>query len=225
MKYVVKIHTGHLRVREAPSLAAPVVHQLVRGEVVEVTSGPADGGWCELATGGWVDSEFLEPFKGLVAPRIRRPPNTGLPPFQRLWDNYPSEHDALAVKKAIGGKVNAPWITNTCTIRLSRAFNYAGQPIPAHFPGLHTVAGADGKAYAFRVSEMSKYLASRYGHATYIATGAEGRTRLAGHRGVIMFDVRGWNDATGHFDIWNGSTARYSAYFEKAARVLLWSCM
>ena len=86
-----------------------------------------------------------------------------MPSFQKMWDNYPDERDSTKVKKLIGGRVDASWITNTCTIRLSRAFNYAGDPIEKGLAGLNAVSGADGKWYAFRVREMEKYLRAKYG--------------------------------------------------------------
>ena len=51
------------------------------------------------------------------------------------------------------GAVDAAWITNTCTIRMSRSFNYSGAKIPGNYPGLTTVKGKDGLRYAFRVAE------------------------------------------------------------------------
>lgn len=148
-----------------------------------------------------------------------------LPVFTKLWDNYPNSHDTAAVKKEIGGNVDAAWITNTCTIRLSRALNYAGSKVPAAFPGLNVVRGADKLFYAFRVKEMNKYMTAHFGASTHTSLGgADGRTAVAGKRGIIMFDVQGWNDATGHFDLWNGVGPRYSEYFDKAREVKLWVC-
>lgn len=38
-----------------------------------------------------------------------------------------------------------------------------------------------------------------------------------------MFDVRGWSDATGHFDLWDGTKCVGSEYFEEAHAIYLWS--
>ena len=62
-----------------------------------------------------------------------------LPPFGLLWANHPTDHDPEAVKRMIGGRVNLPWITNTCAIRMSHALNHAGSPIPKRHPSLSTV--------------------------------------------------------------------------------------
>lgn len=44
-----------------------------------------------------------------------------------------------------------------------------------------------------------------------------------GKKGVIAFVVKGWDDATGHFDIWDGSSCKYKCdYFKQAERVDLW---
>ena len=42
-----------------------------------------------------------------------------------------------------------PWITNTCTIRLSHALNYSGHPVNRGVAGLNTVSGADGSVAVF----------------------------------------------------------------------------
>ncbi len=52
-----------------------------------------------------------------------------LPDFKKLWDAYPTGA-APDVKTQIGGRVDADWVANTCAIRLSRALNYAGAPVP-----------------------------------------------------------------------------------------------
>ncbi|RLJ76647.1 T6SS effector amidase Tae4 family protein [Pedobacter alluvionis] len=46
-----------------------------------------------------------------------------LPAFNDLRTNYPTTSSDL-VKATIGGAVNAAYITNTCVVRMSRAFNY-----------------------------------------------------------------------------------------------------
>lgn len=150
-----------------------------------------------------------------------------LPPFQKMWKHYPNEKDAEKVKEMIGGKVDYPWIKNTCTIRLSRAFNYAGQPIKRGYEGISAVSGEDDKWYAFRVREMEKYLRKMYGEPDVEVTNEEPNKLLdavADKKGIIQFKVRGWSDATGHLDIWDGSRARLSSYFKQSFAVSLWRC-
>jgi hypothetical protein len=222
MKYVVSTKQTSLNVRAAPRLSASIMRVVERGEVVDVLPVPARNGWRELSTGGFVSSEFLSPVERRETAPLERLSTNRFPAFQSMWDNYPADHEPAAVKKAIGGKVDAGWIENTCTIRLSHAFNYSGQPIPPNHPGLNTVSGGDGKFYAFRVREMRRYIEAKYGEPKLHASGPEAFLAVTNKRGVIMFDVRGWRDATGHFDVWNGKAARHDAYFEKASAVLMW---
>jgi hypothetical protein len=144
----------------------------------------------------------------------------GLPAFSMLWANFPTG-SSEEVKRKIGGAINMAWVTNTCVIRVSHALNLSSAPIPNGWPGLSTAAGGNGKRYAYRVSEFKPYLEKKYRKADI-----EGTTRGAfeGKSGIIMFDVQGWSDATGHFDLWNGSAARYSEYFDKASKIYLWRC-
>lgn len=149
--------------------------------------------------------------------------------FDGMWNAYPYPGgSADEVKRMIGGSVDVGWITNTCVVRVSRAFNLAGHPIPksAHDEIL-TVSGRDGAQYALRVKEFRKYLTRRYGPPTVShrypdGEGGDVPDDFRDKRGVICFEVTGWSDATGHFDLWDGGAARHAAYFNRAAEVLLW---
>lgn len=143
-----------------------------------------------------------------------------LPSFSLLWTHYPTG-SAASVKAKIGGNVNMGWVTNTCVIRVSYSFNKAGDPIPNGYPGLTTARGGDGLRYAFRVSEFKPYLELKYKRPEVSGTS---RGDVQGRRGVIMFDVQGWSDATGHFDLWDGSMCAGSEYFDKATAIYLWEC-
>ena len=151
---------------------------------------------------------------------------TTLKNFQRMWDEYPLG-TSDEVKKRIGGTVNADWVTNTCVVRVSRSFNYAGYPIPIKYPGFATLKGADGKRYGIRVREFKTYLRAIYGAPavshTYTGEGGPPPDAIAGKQGLICFDVTGWNDATGHFDLWDGERCVNHGYFERAAKVHLWT--
>jgi len=144
----------------------------------------------------------------------------GLPSLTSMWAVYPTGTSA-SVKSKIGGGAGMGWVTNTCVIRISYCFNKCGEPIPNGQPGLSTTYGADGKRYAFRVTEFKTYLENRYKPAD---VSGGGRDAVSGQQGIIMFDVEGWSDATGHFDLWNGSECRGAEYFDKASAVYLWTC-
>lgn len=146
-----------------------------------------------------------------------------LPDFRLLWLAYP-RGTSTDVKARIGGNVDKDWITNTCAIRTSHAFNYAGAKIPTG-AGMSTVSGGDGLRYAFRVAELNRYLTKKYGAATRIVAreaGSISAADFADIQGIICFEVDSWSDATGHFDVWNGERCAGHDYFTLAHRVSVW---
>ncbi len=150
-----------------------------------------------------------------------------LPPYRALAQHFPAEINgekmsAEEVKKMIGGNVDADYITNTCTIRISRALNGAGAPIPSNFTGMVTVRGADNLRYALRVREFRLYMQATYGQAPYSVSGGRVADSFRGVAGIIMFDVRGWSDASGHVDLWDGEQCAYRGYWVEAFEVSLW---
>lgn len=156
------------------------------------------------------------------------------------WE-YPDyvNYDSAAVKRLIGGGVDASWVTNTCAVRMSRGLNESGLPVPAHFAGLHTVKGGDGKRYAFRVRELRLWLptATGLGTPTVDVRKKQGdpfdKATLKDVKGIIAFDIR-FSDATGHFDRWDGQQFSHESghstdfgdatrYWELATRITVWA--
>ena len=41
-------------------------------------------------------------------------------------------------------------------------------------------------------------------------------------RGLLVFDVRIWSDASGHVTLWNGTACSDHCYFPQASVVYLW---
>lgn len=142
-----------------------------------------------------------------------------LPSYGALKAHFPAL-DLQPLKQLIGGNINMGWVNNGCVIRVSRALNYAGHPIPKSYPGLSTAPGKDGKRYAFRVAEMQRYMTETYGKPDVHSSG--GKQAFAGHQGIICFAVSGWSDATGHFDLWNGAKCEYHDYWDRAHDVMVW---
>jgi hypothetical protein len=155
-------------------------------------------------------------------------PRRQLPSFAAMWDAYPKRLFDLTVQYEIGGEVKAPWLTNLCVVRVSRALDGAGFLIPegpsANVPGLHTLRGADGNNYAYRVAELRDYLVQHVGPPDVVKTGAQGvdPAPFAGKQGIILFTVPSFTDATGHADLWNGSAAAHAQLFPRASKVELW---
>ena len=134
------------------------------------------------------------------------------------------------VKKLIGGRADADWIQNTCALRLSRALNYAGLPLPAQFQGMEVITGADKRHYAFRMQELKKWIAFRLGSPTVEVVKPVNslidRTAFTAKQGIVAFDIR-FPDAAGHIDLWDGKTYTHEAedprdYFALATKVVLW---
>lgn len=145
--------------------------------------------------------------------------------FQQMWAEYP-QGTSDEVKKRIGGAVDAAWVTNTCVVRVCRSLNYTGFTVPVRALGFSTLKGRDGKRYGIRVAEFKVYLRGQYGAPqvthTYAEEGGDVPDAMKGRQGIICFDVSGWSDATGHFDLWNGERAIHHEYFERARKVHLW---
>jgi Type VI secretion system (T6SS), amidase effector protein 4/Putative peptidoglycan binding domain len=149
--------------------------------------------------------------------------------FDRMWDAYPNPGEgAEEAKRTIGGGANVSWISNTCVLRISRSFNYGGYPIPDRAGDeIATVRGDDRLHYAFRVREFVRWIRRKLGpadfeHAYPPPGGGEVPAGLRGRQGLIVFEVEGWTDATGHIDLWDGAACRNHGYFERASKLMLW---
>ncbi len=156
-----------------------------------------------------------------------------LPKWNKLKTHYPAL-EASAVFKSIGGKVELNHdigvFSNACATRVSKALNGAGG---AHAIPFFKDIGPDGKLeaqvssgknnnwYIFRVRMLTKHLTSRYGKPEAFSP-AGYKTHLKGRKGIIIFQVTGWSDATGHADLWNGTKCLWKGYGGLANKVLFW---
>jgi hypothetical protein len=159
---------------------------------------------------------------------VHMPRRKQLPKWDDLSANYAGDEETSEdFRTRIGGQVDNDQLTNTCTLRMSEAFNQAGQAIPKHHPGLLTLTGADHHSYALRVAEFKRFMLSAYGPPDVIRTSGAGsqggvsRADFAGLRGVMCFEVH-FSDATGHFTLWDGFQALHGDYFDRAFRVSIW---
>lgn len=121
---------------------------------------------------------------------------------------------------------------NTCAVRMSYALNRSGLKLgPAPSKG-GNVFGGDGYLYWIRVSDLKRYLIKQFkgadeelnlpaipatliGDSDAMSVQFKERVtrakawldvKLAGRKGIVVFEVSGWGDASGHFTLWNGST-------------------
>ena len=150
-----------------------------------------------------------------------------LPNYNDLEYNYPILGTVDEIKEKIGGNVNQEHYKNSCIMRVSKALNYAGALIPHDSPRFRTQRGADGKYYGLRVNEFWNYMLRTYGKPTVHSPIGQkiNRDEFAGIRGIIGFHVK-FNDATGHFTLWNGFKLKHGGdlhdYFGIAFEAALW---
>ncbi|WP_440967266.1 T6SS effector amidase Tae4 family protein [Massilia sp. GER05] len=136
----------------------------------------------------------------------------------------------------IGGRFKKlyeqPAYTNTCAVRMSYALNRSGLKLAKHPDEGASVEGGDGYTYWIRVANLKAYLIDRFKgadeelHLPAIPSSllddnaamskqfkervrqAEAwlTSKLSGRNGIVVFDVSGWRDASGHFTLWDGTT-------------------
>lgn len=142
------------------------------------------------------------------------------PRFSDLWNSYPVGMAAGDVYKLVGGnayalyKENPADYANACALRLSRALNYGGLTITSTATG-YKVNGDDEKLYLLRVKDMISFVKANFG-APDMEIDTEGLDQSWAFRekkGVLIFNVSGWDRATGHVTLWNGSDCGDSCYF------------
>jgi|GEM_PF-851628 len=145
---------------------------------------------------------------------------------------YP-EGTADEVKAQIG-RASEAWIENTCAIRVSYAMNFSGIDAfkidrafavatkKINFITDRTRPG-EGVVYIYRVDELASYLLQKYGRPQIWAKKGDNlRQKVYGKKGIILFVVKSWDNATGHFDLWDGEKPAHEEYFNKASDVFLW---
>jgi len=202
------------------------------------------GGRCMSSTGNTCGTGFK---KGLcpgdfdiqccLPPATRPRTSTSKPAFKTLKSCYP-QGTADEVKARIGGAVNADWIENTCAIRMSHTLNCAGIPVPARVSGGQNqwIRGRNGDNYIFRVKQLDPEVKKFFGPGIVLTAPSGQRgvdySPISGKSGIIYFNTQGaWNDASGHFDLWDGSqmvekehanSATRDRYFSLSVSVTFW---
>jgi hypothetical protein len=165
-----------------------------------------------------------------------------LPSYAMLETYYPTDPDSEKVIRQLGGELTQSWVgSNSCVMRMCKAFNSVGKQheIPESHKGFLTVLGGDQKNYAIRVMDFIHYLHKRYRAPDIVKTGSHMvAASFAGKKGIIAWHIDGWNDARGHFTLWDGSNGLFEGahhYFDEfrpstpkgkphMTRVEFWTC-
>ncbi len=137
----------------------------------------------------------------------------GLFVYKTLASNYPLKSVyptdvslTNSIWHLVGGKVlqnaKSGVFNNSCAIRLSHALNKSGETIP--FIKGQTSSGKNPPKwwYIFRVTQMKSYLMQKYGSPTVYKS--REKFEKCAPKGILVLDVPGWSDASGHATLWDG---------------------
>lgn len=105
-----------------------------------------------------------------------------------------------------------PW-KNTCAVRMSYILNQSGLFIPPTTD--KTKKGGDERNYFYRVKDVIEFLKRRWGAPEIVAYPPAGGGSMVGKKGVVLFEVRGWTDASGHATLFDGTTCYDHCYFNE----------
>lgn len=145
------------------------------------------------------------------------------PSFAMAWAAsqriYSPANSSEKVAQVVGGDIAAriwakkhPW-KNTCAVRMSYILNKSGliiPPIPRK-----TMKGSDHLNYFYKVKDVIAFLKIRWGKPEVVVYPPSGGGALAGKKGIILFEVHGWTDATGHATLFNGKACYDHCYFNE----------
>merc|ERR1711964_742261 len=151
----------------------------------------------------------------------------------KVWQGYPPINKVPS-PELVASLGFGSWITNTCAIRTTLSLRNAG-----YQPGEigRTKWRANGKRYLIRVKEIDPFLTATFGvpfivAGPGIATGrknAEGDEiydhpkEFQGKAGLMMYTNCNFNDATGHFDVWDGQSIRSQGYPDRCKTMSLFN--
>lgn len=147
--------------------------------------------------------------------------------FKEVYEDVGKTVSGVGTK--IGGKVDYNINTvpegkgrfeNACAIRLSYVLNKTGHKIP-YLAG-QTVSGRQGDWYIYKVKTMINYLRKVFGEPDYKFSSPTS-IMFSKHRGILVFEVDSWSDATGHATIWDGVNCSDKCYFPLAREAYLWA--
>lgn len=125
---------------------------------------------------------------------------------------------------------------NTCSVRMSYGLNRSGIKLgPAPSKG-GSMKGGDGYTYWLRVSDLKSELSKRFKgfdeeldlttipsslieddkalnekFEVRVKEAQDYINKINSKNGIVVFEVQGWGDASGHFTLWDG-TAKKLAY-------------
>ena len=124
-----------------------------------------------------------------------------------------------------------PNYQNACALRVSRALNYSGNPIPIFKNNNNeqkTEKGDDNLNYILDASSLLAYMKKTFPNSSPIhlvnKTPTEIKTALKGKWGIYIMipKNRATFGASGHADFWSNTGCLSGCYFDKAKEVYFW---
>ena len=155
---------------------------------------------------------------------------TKRPSWKDMKSHYPADGISKfdfypKISKALGVDADKPAYSNTCALRMSFALNKSGVKLRKAPSKGGNIVGDDGRNYWLRVKDLQTELQTKLGkpdneyeqpsfpyaswNMSQLArraqqTNLEFISKIKGRNGVVVFEVSGWSDATGHFTLWDG---------------------
>ena len=164
-----------------------------------------------------------------------------LPNRNAFYSNFPKNGTngmlAPQVFQLVGGSILNSHINdpenygNACAIRVSRALNYSGNPIPIFFNNAgqqKTQKGADNLNYILDAASLLSYMKKTFPNSSPIhlvnKTPTEIKAALNGKWGIYIMipKNRAPFRASGHADFWSNTGCLSGCYFDKAKEVYFW---
>lgn len=147
------------------------------------------------------------------------------PNFIDLWDAYPKNKTPEEAYAIAGGEIQQAYLenpidyANACAVRMSISCNLGGMIIHSgdsidtgyrlkgKLLDYETLPGRKYYAYYLRVADMINFMENRLGAPNtrlrlLQARNADMHT-FRGRKGVMIYKIAGWGDATGHVALWN----------------------
>lgn len=140
--------------------------------------------------------------------------------FLRVYGDGSLEHVANFLGGKVKTNIDAGFFKNACALRMSHVLNDSGIRVPRL--GGKTVSGDDGKQYLFRVKDLLEFI-EQHLDAPDETVANPSESNFAHKRGLLVFEVTVWSDATGHATLWDGSQCADHCYFPKSKRAFFWS--
>ena len=102
---------------------------------------------------------------------------------------------------------------------MSYSLNHSGVPVTRG--PWKTSSGAKGEWYIYRVADLFVFLRQKFGPPDRTITQPT-EQKFRGVKGLIVFEVESWSDASGHATFWNGVSCSDQCYFPQASKASIW---